>query len=180
MIMRTLIAILLLLPLQAFCQGLPGESGTSFGQANSPEFLPVDEAYQIEVEVLDAGHVRVYWQIAADYYLYQHSFRFTLEDSGKPVPVEPAFPPALTHTDDYFGEVSVYYTDADIVLAAAHPFGADARLTVTYQGCADAGLCYPPQSRAFILDPVALTAGPADCTRGGRMAGNVGAVGRAG
>ncbi|MEP1594410.1 MAG: thioredoxin family protein, partial [Halieaceae bacterium] len=60
-------------------------------------------------------------------------------------------PPALERTDEYFGEVRVYYNEADITLIPdrATPL---AQLSVTSQGCADAGLCYPPRKQVFTLN----------------------------
>jgi thiol:disulfide interchange protein DsbD len=61
------------------------------------------------------------------------------------------FPQALERTDEYFGDVRVYYNEADIVLTPARTTGS-AKLRVTSQGCADAGLCYPPYREYFEID----------------------------
>ena len=72
-------------------------------------------------------------------------------DASKPTNLSIGFPPALDKTDEFFGDVSVYYDEAD--LAVSLP-GGEARLTlaVTYQGCADAGLCYPPETEHLLVD----------------------------
>ncbi len=160
--MRALLAtLLLLLCIPAFADPLTGGPSSSLGQGGSGDFLPVDEAYKLEAEVPDATHVRLYWEIAEGYYLYQHSFKFALQEDGKPIATEPAFPESLQRTDEFFGEVHVFYDEADITLTAAHPFKPGAQITVTYQGCADAGLCYPPQKKYFTLDPASGAATPA-------------------
>ncbi|TGD72453.1 protein-disulfide reductase DsbD [Mangrovimicrobium sediminis] len=157
--MRALLASLLLLVTTAvfaqtvLAQTLPGETSRGFGQDSAPEFLPVDEAYQLAIEVPDATHVRAYWQITPAYYLYQHAFKFVLESDGEAITLEPAYPEAIQRFDDFFGEVHVYYNDADVLLRAQRDIPAGARLSVTYQGCADAGLCYPPETKHFTLDP---------------------------
>ena len=98
----------------------PGQD--AFGTAGSAsEFLPVEEAYQLEVEVPAAQKLRLYWQIADSYYLYQHRFSFKLEDSAGPVELAVELPPALQRNDEYFGEVHVYYNQADIQMELARP-----------------------------------------------------------
>jgi len=121
---------------------------------SSPEFLPVEEAYQLSVEIEDQGHVRVYWQIEEAYYLYQHRFKFQLEDGSGPIDLSIDFPDAITHHDEYFGEVKIYYHNADISLELQRDINLSrpASLIVTSQGCADAGLCYPPQKQHFKID----------------------------
>lgn len=153
--MRALLATLLLLISGLTQAQIPGGSGSPpFGGINTaPEFLPVEQAYQLEVEILDATHVRLYWQIADTYYLYQHAFSFKLIDQQGTLEATPALPPALERTDDYFGQVSVYYHNADVTLALSRPLAPGTRLTVSSQGCADAGLCYPPRQQHFNLDP---------------------------
>lgn len=136
-------------------QALPdtaGRGGLSLsGNTSGPDFLPVEEAYRLAVEVESNGDLRLYWQIADTYYLYRHSLEFSLTENGKPISLEASLPPGLERTDEFFGDVSVYYGDADINLAPARTPG-QALLTVTSQGCADAGLCYPPRTQQFEID----------------------------
>jgi len=154
--MRALIASLLLL--SSLCHGqLLGGDGTgsarpAFGApTGKPQFLPIDQAYQLEVEIPDEQQLRIYWQIAPDYYLYQHRFAFDLTDTDGAIPLETTLPPALARTDEFFGEVKVYYDHVDVPLQLGRAT-EQARLAVTYQGCADAGLCYPPETRYFDVD----------------------------
>lgn len=138
---------------QQIAEGQPAASSIAPG-ISTPDFLPVEEAYQLAVDIEDQRHVRVYWQIEEAYYLYQHRFKFQLEDASGPIDLAINFPQAITHNDEYFGEVNIYYHYADIPLELqrdidlSHP----ASLTVTSQGCADAGLCYPPQKQHFTID----------------------------
>jgi thiol:disulfide interchange protein len=155
--MRALIAGLLLLSSLCHGQALgdaegPGVGGPAFGApAGKPQFLPIDRAYQLEVEIIGEQQLRIYWQIAPDYYLYQHRFAFELTDAEGTIPVEAILPPALARSDEFFGEVKVYYDHADVPLQLGRG-SAQAMLAVTYQGCADAGLCYPPETRHFDVD----------------------------
>lgn len=130
----------------------PRQGATALpGSTSGPDFLPVEEAYQLAVDVEDNGNLRLYWQIADTYYLYRHSLAFDLTGSDGQIALEADLPPGLERTDEFFGDVSVYYNDADITLA---PEGTpeQAVLTVVSQGCADAGLCYPPRTQYFALD----------------------------
>ena len=156
--MRALLASLLLVATTSFGQAIDTTSQNLFGQGGDIAFLPVEEAYQLQVEVVDERRIHLNWQIADEYYLYQHRFDFKLEDASGSVELAAALPDGLQRTDEYFGEVQVYYNSVDIPLETvgeAHT----ATLTVTSQGCADAGLCYPPQRQYFELN---FTSGSAE------------------
>jgi len=149
--MRILLASLLLLA-SSWChaQTFSSIEGAPFS-ASGPEFLPVEEAYQLEVEVLEERGLRLYWQIADSYYLYQHRFAFVLRDGSGPIELDIELPPALARSDEYFGDVQVYYHSADILLQTQGK-PQTGILEVSSQGCADAGLCYPPQKQFFEVD----------------------------
>ena len=123
------------------------------------EFLPVREAYRLDGAITPQGELRLYWQITQGYYLYQHAFRIRNEGPALREPLSVAFPPATAKTDEFFGDVSVYYDEAD--LTATLPDDAT-RLTlaITYQGCADAGLCYPPETEHLLVDVVTSAVTP--------------------
>ena len=161
--MRACLATLLILA-SALCHGqFPGNPPPSpFGDSlGGQEFLPVAEAYRLAIEPQADNGVRLYWQIAEGYYLYQHRFAFHLEDQAGEIEVQASLPEALEREDEFFGQVQVYYHDADVLLKTSR--GADlATLTVKSQGCADAGLCYPPQTQRFRLDFTSGAAHPID------------------
>ncbi len=152
--MRILLATLLFLAIPfGQAQDLGKPAANPFGGAQTVDFLPVEEAYRLELEFSSERSLRLYWQIAPAYYLYQHRFGFKLEDDAGALPAEAVLPPALERTDEYFGEVRVYYDEADITLQLARDPVGPVTLTVDSQGCADAGLCYPPRKQAFRIDP---------------------------
>jgi thiol:disulfide interchange protein DsbD len=138
----------------AAAQSLPGGNATRspFGASNlqGPGFLPVEEAYQLAIDVTPDS-LRLYWQIADGYYLYQHAFDIALRSGDKPVPHRVELPLGEDRTDEFFGDVTVYYLDADVRIALEEQVER-AQLTVTSQGCADAGLCYPPRTQRFDID----------------------------
>lgn len=140
---------LLALPLQSLAQG------SFLTASNQDAFLPVEEAYQVQVDLIDSQTLKVLWQIAPEYYLYQHQFAFALKPESKAPGVSARYSAALDKTDEYFGDVKVYYEFADIDLSTASPIPDGTVLAITSQGCADAGLCYPPRTDYFELQPAA-------------------------
>ncbi|NYH10762.1 protein-disulfide reductase DsbD [Pseudomonas moraviensis] len=111
--------------------------------ASKPEFLPVDKAFVLTSERLESGETQLFWQIADGYYLYQKRLKF----DGLATQNVPALPEGESHSDEYFGEQPVYRQGLELKIPAA----AQGQIKVSYQGCADAGLCYPPQTRVIDL-----------------------------
>ena len=112
-----------------------------FGQ--QADFLPVAKAFAFSTEPLPSGETRLQWQIADKYYLYQKRFKFDgLDEVHTPV-----LPQGQEHSDEFFGASQVYRDAVEVVI----PAGASGQVKVTWQGCADAGLCYPPQSQMVDL-----------------------------
>ncbi len=119
--------------------------------APEQDFLPVEEAYRLAVEVLNEQQLRLYWQIEDGYYLYQKRFKFKLETPNGPVELTPSYSESITREDEYFGVSQVHYHFADITLELAAQ-AQRGSLEITSQGCADAGLCYPPYRESFEVD----------------------------
>ncbi len=124
------------------------------------DFLPVEEAYQLAMEVTDQQQLRLYWQIHEGYYLYKKRFAFSLETAEGEIELTPTFPEGVIREDEYFGRSEVFYNSADIFLALAAP-AERGTLKITSQGCADAGLCYPPQRQEFRVDFLEKSIAPA-------------------
>jgi thiol:disulfide interchange protein DsbD len=123
-----------------------------------PEFLHVDEAFVLNAEVGQDGSVLARWEIEDGYYLYRHRFAFSsridAEHPATPVTFgEAEIPPGKKKVDEYFGEVEVYYHEAQARVPVVDGTGI-VEVGIEYQGCADAGLCYPPETKW-----VALTVG---------------------
>ncbi len=111
-------------------------------------FVPVDQAF-IFSSLQQNDHLTLEWAIKPGYYLYQHQFKIT----GQNVTIKADIPPGTPHHDEYFGDVFIYKEPLtiDVALSSA---GENASVTVIYQGCAEAGFCYPPEQRVVTLAPV--------------------------
>jgi thioredoxin:protein disulfide reductase len=117
-----------------------------------PDFLPVDEAFEIQPLELRDGTLRVSWRIAKDYYLYRDRLSFALRQPSGAALGTPALPPSEPYEDEHFGATQVYRGTLVVPLPLAAGAKGRVVLTVGYQGCADAGLCYPPQTRTLELE----------------------------
>ena len=115
--------------------------------ASKIEFLPVDEAFVLSARRTDRQLV-VRWDMPDGYYLYRHAF--SVEAAGLGQPVLPSGQPKV---DQYFGDSEVYYGQVDVTVPIHVATVRPMRVHVTYQGCADYGLCYPPQRRLIALAP---------------------------
>ena len=132
---------------------------TSLGDSwleEEPEFLPVDKAFVLSTEVATDGAVLVRWEMADGYYLYRHRFGFdtraseSVADSAV-VLGEPEIPPGKKKNDEWFGEVEVYYHQAQARIPVTSG-GGPVEVGISYQGCADMGLCYPPETKWVAMD----------------------------
>ena len=123
------------------------------------EFLQPAQAFRLEVVKSGADELRLTWSIAPGYYLYRDRMAVTASPPGTRVDAE--LPLGIRKDDPNFGVMEVYH---DAVTMKVAPAGATA-LDVTWQGCADAGLCYPPQTRTIQVAAVAVAAPPGAAAR---------------
>ncbi|WP_068829663.1 protein-disulfide reductase DsbD [Pseudomonas sp. BMS12] len=154
--MRRLLPLLLLLFTLPAMAGLfddPAPRGSLFGEPlnNSGDFLPVREAFKLSLVEHTDKSVKLRFVNAEGYYLYRHRFQFRIEpsDLAKGEAVLPAGEPKH---DEYFGDVEVYYGITDVELPIDNPIDLPFTLHVTYQGCADKGLCYPPENERIEVE----------------------------
>ena len=112
------------------------------------EFLEPEQAYRLSTAVEDPGAVTLSWDIADGYYLYRDKFSFASDTPGIELG-EPQLPPSRTKQDPYFGDVEIYKHRVDIRIPLRRDAGSGEllRLKTVSQGCAEAGLCYPPQKQ---------------------------------
>jgi len=133
-------------------------------ESNDTDFLPPDVAFRVAAR-LDGKVVKVRWIIADEYYLYRQKIEVRAESPDLVVSA-PELPPGTTKTDPYLGTQQVFTQQVEAIVpysrldAGAHPI----QIKVTYQGCAEAGLCYPPITKVLFpsvgLPPVAANVPP--------------------
>ncbi len=143
-----LFALLLNAALPAYSQA--GDFAAADDPFAQQQFLPVNEAFQFDFRQ-QGNQLILSWDIADGYYLYQHRFS---PDPGAELAELPVYPPGEEHVDEFFGESIIYRDEVSITYVLNHA-AADQSFTVSYQGCADAGLCYPPTDKTIYLDAVA-------------------------
>lgn len=135
-----------------FAKNTSINSNTSLLSAQD-EFLPVAEAFKPSFEI-SREQLTLNWVIADKYYLYEERFKFKADQD---IELTPRYSPGLMKYDELFErETMVHYQQ----VSAAFDISATQQsftLKLEYQGCADAGLCYPPQKLTLRVDPVALT-----------------------
>lgn len=115
-----------------------------------PTFLAVEQAFKLDINQSDEQTTLV-WTIAPGYYLYKHKFDVSGK-TGEDIQAltdQTQFSRGIRKRDDYFGPVEVYYHQATAELSAPKA----EQVIVKYQGCADAGLCYPIQTKIMTLQP---------------------------
>ena len=138
--------------------------GIAIGESNEDQFLDPEVAFVLSAAAAGPDAIEARWDIAEGYYLYRDKFRFRATDGSGASLGEAGFPEGMLKDDEYFGPMEVYYgaVAARVPVAGAAPGGA-LGVDITYQGCADAGLCYPPITKTVSL---LLPAAPADTGAG--------------
>jgi thiol:disulfide interchange protein DsbD len=124
-------------------------------ESNETDFLRPDVAFRVFAH--DEGNVlKVRWVIADGYYLYRQKIEVKAESPDLVVSA-PQLPPGVVKTDPYLGTQEIYTQQVEATVpytridAGAHPI----QIKVTYQGCAEAGLCYPPITKVVFANSAA-------------------------
>jgi thiol:disulfide interchange protein DsbD len=144
--------------------GFVGLSSTAhaagfFSQAESDGPLPVESAFILSPSIKDDGVISLDWVIQPDYYLYRDRMEFDLPDGVALLDVQKG--KTEVKSDPLFGEVHVFHDAANVILTLGsegdQPLN-DQTITVTYQGCWEGGICYPPVKQTVELPVVPLAA----------------------
>ncbi|MGB4359548.1 MAG: protein-disulfide reductase DsbD [Rhodoferax sp.] len=113
------------------------------------DFLQPEQAFRLNVSKQTDGQVRLNWDISKGYYLYRQQMKVEADPVGSAQKAD--WPAGTRKTDETYGESEVYHDNVAVLVTAP----AAQALTIGWQGCADAGLCYPPQTRRVNLADVA-------------------------
>lgn len=147
MSLRIFTLILLLCSSQAFA-GL-------FDNANKSQFVPADQAFAFDFKQTN-NQLSLNWQIKPGYYLYRQQIKVTPVDAQL-APLD--IPQGHWHEDEFYGKTEIFTEQLNLPVTL-NSAQQGATLSVTYQGCAEAGFCYPPETRVVPLSAVSAGAEP--------------------
>ncbi|WP_024678927.1 protein-disulfide reductase DsbD [Pseudomonas syringae] len=154
---RLLCLMLLILALPASAAGLldsrPSPTLGGGTLDNSKDFLPVRQAFQLSLIETTPESIKLRLVATDGYYLYRHRFQFRTEPADIGLG-EAQLPKGEQKHDEYFGDVEVYHGILDIDLPRKPGEQRPFTLVATYQGCADKGLCYPPETERLSIGNV--------------------------
>ncbi|MCS1421506.1 protein-disulfide reductase DsbD [Citrobacter portucalensis] len=155
MAQRILTLILLLCSTSTFA-GLFDAPGRS-------QFVPADRAFVFDFQQ-NQHDLNLTWQVKDGYYLYRKQISITPSQADI---AEVKLPPGVWHEDEFYGKSEIYRKQLTVPITV-NQAKSGATLTVTYQGCADAGFCYPPETKTVPLSEVsagsAAASAPAPAT----------------
>ncbi|HFK7273260.1 protein-disulfide reductase DsbD [Citrobacter freundii] len=145
MAQRILTLILLLCSTSTFA-GLFDAPGRS-------QFVPADRAFVFDFQQ-NQHDLNLTWQVKDGYYLYRKHISITPSQADI---AEIKLPPGVWHEDEFYGKSEIYRKQLTIPITV-NQAKSGATLTITYQGCADAGFCYPPETKTVPLSEVSAGA----------------------
>lgn len=132
---------------------LPWAANAGFfdqSRGNQQAFLPAEQAFIVDALAIDAHTVQARWNIAPGYYLYRHRLDVSVIKPSSAA-LQWQAPSGQPYEDEHFGEVEIYHHILELPIAVATD-AESVTLKLSYQGCADAGLCYPPQTYTVTVD----------------------------
>lgn len=123
-----------------FAMGSVSAGTGLFSSGTDAEFLDPAEVFKVEKVSRQGDWLVAQGHIADGYYVYRHSLKLV---SAQGVAVGVELPPGTPKQDEFFGDTVIYTADA---LALRVPVSEAGSMTLHWQGCAEAGICYPPQT----------------------------------
>ena len=121
-------------------------------QISANEFLSPDDAFVLTVKEVTYEHVVLNWEIQPEYYLYKKQFKVVSDNDAIQLGKLLFQNKAKKKTDQYFGESEVFENNVQILLPYESVKNDIGALTITFQGCAEAGLCYPPIIKSELIE----------------------------
>ena len=134
---------------------LPAQASLFAPKTTADRFVPVNQAFAFDFRQ-NQQQLTLSWQVKPGYYLYRQQISLETEHATFAPFTLPAGQP---HEDEFYGKSEIYPNDLQLALTIQQA-GADASVRVTWQGCAAAGFCYPPETRTIPLSAVTASAVP--------------------
>jgi len=121
--------------------------------------LPPEQAFRFEAIATSPTELLARWTMPKGYYLYRDKTQLTLGDAAGAHLGAPRWPAGVSHQDEHFGQVTVYFDQVELPLPLARSDGAASPLALTaeFQGCEDGGVCYPVMTRTVSVELPAAT-----------------------
>ncbi len=126
-----------------------------FSNPATSRFVPVDQAFTFDFEQ-KGSQLNLHWKVKSGYYLYRQQIHITPQNAAIAPLTLPAGQP---HEDEFFGKSEIYPQDLTLPVTLQQA-ASGATLSVTYQGCAAAGFCYPPETRSVPVSAVTASSAP--------------------
>ncbi len=124
-----------------------------FDNQSKSQFVPVDQAFAFDFQQSD-HQLNLNWQIKPGYYLYRQQIKVNPAQAEL---APPELPKGTWHEDEFYGKTEIYTQQLNLPITIQKA-NKGATVSVTYQGCAEAGFCYPPETRVVPLSEVLPTA----------------------
>ncbi len=126
------------------------------------DLLPPEQAFKLTASAPSAERILLHWEIADGYYLYKDKIR-TISKTADTALGDPVFPAGKVKHDAYFGDIEIYRGELEVpVPLKVNRDMAALEIEVKHQGCADIGVCYPPQKTLLSIDLPQPTADSSD------------------
>lgn len=125
-------------------------SASLFGQNSNSQFVPVNQAFAFDFSQKN-DRLTLSWQVKPGYYLYRQQLKISVQGATL---AQWELPAGKPHQDEFYGKTEIYPQSLTLPFTLEQA-GNGAQMTVTYQGCAAAGFCYPPETRSVPLNAVA-------------------------
>lgn len=123
-----------------------------FDNQGQSQFVPVDRAFAFDFQQ-NGRSLTLHWQVKPGYYLYRQQIKLVPQGAEL---ASFTLPQGKWHEDEFYGKSQIFPDDLNLALAVKQA-GSGASLRVTYQGCAEAGFCYPPETKTVPLSTVAAS-----------------------
>jgi thiol:disulfide interchange protein DsbD len=117
-----------------------------------PTPLAADQAFTFSASATNSQMIVLHWTLAPTYYLYRDRISFKPQDPDQVQLGQPIFPTSVTKQNPEVGNFKVYQNEVEIPIPVIKPTGGNVNLLVTYQGCSEAGFCYPPITKSVTLN----------------------------
>lgn len=130
-----------------------------FDSQSKSQFVPVDQAFAFDFQQSE-NQLNLNWQIKPGYYLYRQQIKLN-PTQAELAPLE--LPKGTWHEDEFYGKTEIYTQQLNLPVTI-HSAAKGATISVTWQGCAEAGFCYPPETRVVPLSEVVATSGETSST----------------